>query len=221
MRYYPVFLNLSGKKTVVVGGGKTAERKVITLLKAGALVKVISPKITTTLEKLRGKDLLTHLKRHYKKGDIKGTFLVIAGTSSARINTKIAQDAKHPGIGPEASGRLINVIDTPSEGNFIAPSIVKRGLLTIAISTEGSSPAAAKVVRKEIEKLYGVEFTHYLRFLGKMRKKAINEIKDNKKREKLLKGVASQKIFNTLRKKGASHTSKLVRKKFSIKTTSL
>lgn len=204
MKYYPVFLNLNGKNAVVIGGGKVAERKALTLIKAGALVKVISPDITKTLEKLRKKGLLTHIKRHYKRGDLKDAFIIIAGTPSAQTNTKIVQDARH----------LINVIDTPSEGNFIAPSILKRGPLTIAISTEGCSPAVAKTIRKELEKLYGTEFTHYLRFLGMMRKKAMKEIKDGKRREKFLKGFASEKIFNSLRRKGHSHLSKLIKYEF-------
>jgi precorrin-2 dehydrogenase/sirohydrochlorin ferrochelatase len=199
MKYYPAFLNLNAKKAVVIGGGKVAERKVLALIKAGAFVKVISLNTTKTIEGLRKKGLLTHIKRRYRKGDLKDAFIVISGTSSAQTNTKIAQHARH----------LVNVIDTPSEGNFIAPSIVKRGPLTIAISTEGCSPAVAKAIRKELEKLYGTEFTHYLRFLGIIRKKAMKEIKDDKKREEFLKGLASEKIFNALRKRGPSCLPKL------------
>jgi precorrin-2 dehydrogenase/sirohydrochlorin ferrochelatase len=206
VKYYPVFLNLRGKKAVIVGGGKVAERKAINLIKAGASVKVISPNITKALEKLKRMGLLTHIQRHYKKGDLKNAFIVIAGTSSAQINTKIAQDARH----------LINVIDTPSEGNFIAPSLVNRGPLTIAISTEGSSPAVAKTIRKELEKLYGSEFTHYLRFLKTMRRKAMKEIEDDKKREDFLKGLASEEIFNLLRKKGFAPFSKLIKTQFLL-----
>lgn len=204
-KYYPVFLNLYGRKAVVVGGGKVAERKVLTLIRAGAVVRVISPDITTTLDKLKKRKLLTHIKRNYKTGDLKDAFIVIAGTSSNEINKRIAQDAKH----------LVNVIDKPSEGNFIAPSIVKRGPLTIAISTEGISPATSKTIRKELEKLYGAEFTHYLNFLRVIRKKALKEIKDNKKRQEFLKGLASEKIFNTLRGKGFPYLSKLIRQEFS------
>jgi len=202
VKYYPVFLNLKGKKAVVVGGGKVAERKVVNLLKAGASVKVISPDITKALEKLKRRGSLTHIKRHYKRGAlIKDAFIVIAGTSSAQINTRVAQDARH----------LINVIDTTSEGNFITPAIVKRGPLLIAISTEGSSPAVAKSIRKELEELYGTEFTHYLRFLKTMRRKAKKEIKDSKKREKFLNSLASEKIFNLLRKEGFAAVSKMIK----------
>ncbi len=204
MKYFPVFLNLDGKKVVVIGGGGVAERKVLTLVKAGAIVKLISLDLTNALEKLKKRGLLIHIKRQYKKGDLKNAFLVIAGTSSARINQKIAQDAKH----------LINVIDNPSEGNFIAPSLVKRGPLTIAISSEGTSPAAAKFIRKEIESIYGKEFIQYLKFLGTMRTRALNEIKDNKKRKKFLKSFASKKIFDTVREKNISSLRKQIKKEF-------
>lgn len=194
MKYYPVFLNLSNKRAVVVGGGKVAERKVRVLIRAGASVKVVSPHVTKYLERLRKDGRIHHVKRSYRRGDLKDAFLVIAGTSSASTNAKIARDAHH----------LVNVIDTPTEGNFIAPSIVSRGTLTIAISTGGSSPAVAKTIRKELEELYGSEFTHYLRILEKVRRKVMREIQDGKQREKLLKEVASEEIFNAIRKKGPS-----------------
>ncbi len=211
MKYYPVFLKLNNKKAVVIGGGKVAERKVLTLLKAGAAVKVISPKITKALENLKNKRALTHIKRTYRTGDLKNAFIVIAGTSSDKTNAKIARNAKHLG---DKSQRLVNVIDTPSEGNFIAPSIVKRGPLTIAISTEGSSPAMSKAIRKELEKLYGVEFARYLRYLTDMRKKAIKDIKNSKKREQFLKSLASNKIFDELRKKGFSSLPRSIPQRF-------
>lgn len=211
MKYYPVFLNLNDKNAVVIGGGKVAERKVLALIKVGAFVKVISPDITKTIERLRKKRLLIHIKRHYRKEDLKNAFIVIAGTSSAKTNTKITQDARHLRNKPQ---QLINVIDTPSEGNFIAPSIVKRGPLTIAISTEGCSPAVAKTIRKELEKLYGTEFTNYLRFLRMIRKKAMKVIKNDKKREKFLKRLSSEKIFNVLRRKGSSCLPKLIPHRF-------
>ncbi len=198
MKYYPLFLNLKDKKAVVVGGGRVADRKTRTLLKTGARVTIISPTLTVSLQELEDKKKIVHIKRSYKKGDIKDAFLVVAATSSVRTNSQVARDARS----------LINVIDTPSGGNFIAPSIVRRGPLTIAISTEGASPALSKAVRKELEKLYGREFALYLKFVESVREKAMRKIPDNKKREKFLKSLASEKIFNTLRKKGFPAVSK-------------
>ncbi len=192
MKYYPAYLDLNKRKAVVVGGGSVAERKVLSLIKAGAEIKVISPMITERLQKLKDQGLISHVRRTYRKGDVNGAFIVIAGTSSAEVNTRIASDAAH----------LVNVVDLPSEGNFIVPSVVKKGPLTIAISTEGASPAVSKAIRKEIEKNYGKDFALYLRFVEKVRKQAIENITDQKKREKFLKSLASEEAFSILRSKG-------------------
>ncbi len=200
MKYYPAFINLKNKKVVVVGGGRVAERKSLSLIKAGADVIVISPAVTTRIAKLEVSGTLTHIKRKYKKGDLKGAFIVIAGTSSEETNKTISQDA----------ALLTNVIDVPSEGNFIVPSLIRRGPLTIAISTEGASPAISKAIRREMEKLYNAEFARYLRFVESIRKKAIKEIPNDKKRGKFLKFIASDKIIRTLRKKGFKEVSETI-----------
>lgn len=200
MKYYPVFLNLKNKKTIVIGGGKVAERKTRTLLKADASVKIISPSLTHDLKILSRSGKLTHTKRNYRKKDTKEAFLVIAATSSPGTNTEIARDTKF----------LVNVVDTPSEGNFIAPSIVRRGRLTIAIATEGASPAISKAIRKEIEQLYGRDFALYLRFAESVRGKAMSKITDLRKRERFLKSLASARIFKALRNKGFHAVSKTV-----------
>lgn len=182
--YYPVFLNLRGKGCIVVGGGRVAERKVLSLLKSGADITVISPELTKRLKEKSLKRAIKHIPRKYKKGDLKNAFLVIAATDSNKTNKKVSEDAPH----------LINVVDMPSLCNFISPSLVKRGPLTIAISTSGVSPSTAKAVRKELEKLYGAEFGKRLASLKKIRAKAMAEIKDKKKRERFLKKLGSEAI---------------------------
>ena len=205
MRYYPAFLNLKNKKAVVVGGGKVAERKVRLLVKAGANVKVISPDITKPLEKLRDKGNIKHANRNYVKRDLKNAYIVIAATSSAEINTKIAGESEN----------LVNVVDTPSEGNYIVPSVVTRGPLTIAISTEGTSPAVSKTIRKEVEKHYSKEFTNYMRFLEVMREKAVAEITDSNKRRKFLKSLASEKLIYIVRNQGFGAASEIISNRFN------
>jgi len=182
MSYYPAFLNLKGEKTVVVGGGKVAERKALSLLKTGAEVTVISPECTARLSKESLRGHIKHIFRKYKKSDLKNAFAVIAATDSDEINRKISEDAPY----------LVNVVDTPSLCNFIVPSVVRRGPLTIAISTSGVSPAMAKAIRKELEGLYGPEFAKHLSRIKQVRSKALREIKDKKKRESLLKKLAAK-----------------------------
>jgi len=196
VKYYPAFIDLRNKSVVVIGGGSVAERKVRSLIKAGAHVRVISPEVTNGLAKLRDREVLKHTKRTYTRGDLSKAFIVIAATSSPEVNKKIADEADC----------LVNVINIPSEGNFIVPSLVRQGALTIAISTEGASPAISKAIRKEIEGLYGKEYGHYLKFVEKVRQKTLTEIKDTRRRKKILNFLASEEILDSLRKKGYKET---------------
>lgn len=197
MRYYPLFLDLKNKKSVVIGGGSVAERKATTLIKAGAVVELISPSLTRRLEQYKTKGKIKHKARNYRKGDLKGAFLVVACTSSGEINIRISNDAKL-----FAGPPFINIVDNPAEGNFIVPSSLTRGPLTIAISTEGSSPAVAKTIRKEIEDIYDNNFAKYLKLIKMLRNDMLAKVTDSEKREKILKRFSTPKIFSLLRKKG-------------------
>lgn len=188
-KYYPVFLDLAGRRCVVVGGGRVAERKVIGLLGAGALVKVVSPGLTGRLEREKSRGAITHAARHFRRGDLRGAFLVIAATDSREENQRIAA----------AAPALVNVVDTPELCNFIVPSTVGRGPLTIAVSTSGTSPAMARAIRKDLEALYPPAFGKYLKEAAGLRARAGSEIKDRRKRQRYLKSLASQKTIDALR----------------------
>jgi len=190
--YYPVFLNLKDKKIVVVGGGKVAERKMLALLRAGADLTVISPEITGKIEREKKRGRIKHIRRQYRKGDLTGVFLVIAATDSSAINEKISYDAPC----------LVNIVDTPRLCNFIVPSVMKRGAMTIAISTAGISPALSRSIRKELEKLYQSEFSGYLESLRSIRAEALKGIGDKRKRAEFLKSLASEEMLGILREKG-------------------
>ena len=130
--------------------------------------------------------------------------LVIAATSSPEVNSRVSRDAEN----------LVNIIDLPADGNFIVPSVVRRGPLTIAVSTEGASPAVAKAIRKEIEKEYDAEFVRYLRFVETLRNKALKKIKDGRTRERFLKSLASAEMISLLRKKGFNEVSSRILETF-------
>jgi precorrin-2 dehydrogenase/sirohydrochlorin ferrochelatase len=209
--YYPAFLNLRGKKVVVIGGGGIAERKILGLLKTGADITVISPEITKKIERARLKKQLKHISRVYKKGDLNKAFLVIAATDSAVTNEKVAKETYC----------LLNVVDTPKLCNFIVPSTVVRGHLTIAASTGGVSPAFSKSIRKEIEKMYGFGFSQYLKSLRKIRAEAMKKIGNKGIRNRFLKSVASEKMLKMLREKGFKEAEKLAEELFdSVKSGS-
>jgi precorrin-2 dehydrogenase/sirohydrochlorin ferrochelatase len=199
--YYPAFLNLKGKKVIVIGGGKVAERKVLTLLRVGADVTIVSPEITKGLQRKKLEGRIEHIPRQYNKGDSKKAFIVIAATDSLEVNKKISQEAPC----------LMNVVDSSSLCNFIVPSVINRGPLTIAISTSGVSPALSKSIRKELQILYGLGFAEYLRLLEKIRGRAMKEIPGKKKRAEFLKSIASGKMIKMLRKKGFKEVEKALK----------
>ena len=202
MKYYPAFLNISGKKAVVVGGGAVAERKVLALIKAGAVVTVISPMLTPKLSREKDKNAIRHIRRGYRKGDLSGSFLVIAATDTPDVNSRVARDAPSP----------VNVVDVPQECTFIAPAVFRRGPLTIAVSTGGHSPAFARTLRKELERICGPDLGEYLTFLGALRKKACAEVSDRVKREQFLKDLASEQVLQLLRTKGLAQAKKAAEK---------
>ncbi len=168
MRYYPISLDVQARKCLVVGGGAVGTRKVKTLVKCGARVIVISPYLTKDLEDLSAQGTIDVEKRVYSSADLDGLFLVIGATGNDSINRKISADAERLNI-------LCNIADVPDACNFILPSIVERGDLTIAISTSGKSPAFAKKLRQDIEKQFGEEYALFLELMGSIRKKLLME----------------------------------------------
>jgi precorrin-2 dehydrogenase / sirohydrochlorin ferrochelatase len=160
--YYPIFLNLLGKKCVVVGGGEVALRKAKTLLDSGADVTVISPALHPDLAAYAGKKALRMIQRTYKPGDLKGAVLVIAGTDDRKINRRVAEEAKK-------TGALVNVVDDPEPSDFIVPSFFRKGELTLAVSTGGVSPALARKIRTKLEEDYSEVYAALLPLIGEVR----------------------------------------------------
>ncbi len=164
LKYYPVFWSIADKKCVVVGGGEVAQRKVTRLLSCGAKVFIISPQLTPALARLADENIIRHLARDYAIEHIYGAFLVIGATDDDEINAAVARDARERGI-------PVNIVDDPQKCDFILPSLVERGELTIAIGTGGNSPALARRLREELEKSYGEEYTNLTGILGQLRPK--------------------------------------------------
>jgi precorrin-2 dehydrogenase/sirohydrochlorin ferrochelatase len=144
---YPIFLDLSGRRCVVVGGGEVANRKARKLLQARAEVVVISPEVRPELESVAAE---VH-RRPYEEGDLEGAYLAFAATDAREVNAAVAAEAKGRGI-------PVNVADSPSEGDFALPSVLRRGRLQVAVSTGGASPALARRIRGELEELFGPEW---------------------------------------------------------------
>jgi precorrin-2 dehydrogenase/sirohydrochlorin ferrochelatase len=158
--YYPINLDVSGKKCLVVGGGKVAQRKIKTLLNFGARVVAVAPRFTAGISRLSGKVKL--IPRKYKSGDLTHAALAIVATDDPVVNRKISADARRSGV-------LVNVIDQPALCSFIAPSVIKRGPLVVSISTSGQSPAFAKALRLKLERLISPKMGKLVNALGKVR----------------------------------------------------
>lgn len=161
--YYPISLNLSGKRCVVVGGGQVALRKVRTLLECGAQVDIISPSFCPELEELAESQQIHVLSKHYQSGDLKHAFLVIAATDSHDVNQQVAKEAQNQAM-------LVNVVDNAENSDFITPSYLRRGTITIAISTGGKSPALARKIRTKIEKDFSHEYASLALLIDEVRR---------------------------------------------------
>lgn len=162
MRYYPLNLDIAGRRCTVVGGGAVAERKVEPLLAAGASVCVISPALTPSLAELAAAGTIACLPRVWQPGDLVGCLLVICATNDAAVNAAAAAEARR-------AGALVNVVDTPELCDFALPAMVSRGDLLITVSTGGSSPILARRIREQIEKVYTKDFGEYLDELAVIR----------------------------------------------------
>ena len=161
--YYPVYLNLTGKRCVVIGGGPVAEDKVAKLQDAHSEVILISPTVTPALQAgAYAGDLEWH-QREYQPGDLDGAFLGIASTNNREVNQEIFQEAERLAI-------LMNVVDDPDQCTFIAPAIVQRGQVTLAISTGGASPALARKLRESLTKDPALEWADLAGVLAAARK---------------------------------------------------
>jgi precorrin-2 dehydrogenase/sirohydrochlorin ferrochelatase len=163
MGYLPIFLEVSGRCCVVIGGGEIAERKTCSLLEAEADIIVVSPTLSAGLAALAARGAIRHIARAYQTGDIDGAFLAFEASGDPGVVRAAAAEA-------HAAGVLINVADVPELCSFIAPAVVKRGALQIAISTGGASPALARNIREELEDRFGAEFESMLEVLAAARR---------------------------------------------------
>lgn len=162
LSYYPMFLNIGGKRCVVVGGGGVALRKVRALLEHGASVEVISPALCSELVELEKSERIRILHRHYQPGDLRRAFIAIAATDDSDINQQVVKEAQGKAV-------LVNAVDDPENSDFIVPSYVRRGGMTIAVSTTGRSPALARKIRARLEKELSDEYASLVNLIGEVR----------------------------------------------------
>ncbi|MCF8028801.1 MAG: bifunctional precorrin-2 dehydrogenase/sirohydrochlorin ferrochelatase [Desulfobacteraceae bacterium] len=166
MKYYPVCLDIRNRHCLVVGGGAVALRKAEGLLEAGARVTVVSPEFAEGFSRIAPGAPLYRIQRPYADTDLNEKFLVIGATDNSALNRQISRDA-------HSRNMLCNIADVPEACNFVLPAVVRRGDLSIAISTSGRSPAFARHLRKQLENQFGPEYTEFLRLMGAIRQKLL------------------------------------------------
>lgn len=199
-RFYPIFLNLQGRDCLVVGGGAVATRKVKTLLASGAMPTVVSPTLTSTLQKLVDRKRVKHIARRFKPDDLKGHTIVIAASNDAEVNKHVALEARRKSV-------LCNIVDRPDLCDFVVPSTVNRGALTIAISTAGRCPVLSRRIRKELEKAYGREYARFVEMLEELRenlKHVFPGRKNAARRREILRQAVDSEALELL-KQGKAH----------------
>ena len=187
MGYLPIFFDVTGRRCVVVGGGEVAARKVESLLEAGACVTVVAPRLSPALQAFVARGLVTHIARDYRPGDICGCVLVHAATADPKLHRELAAEARALGI-------PINVVDLPELCTFIAPAVVKRGALQIAISTAGASPAFAARLKSVLEDQFGAEYALTLEVLRAARQRLRADQIDPADRMRRLKDLANSAL---------------------------
>ena len=182
--YYAAFLDLRGRRALVVGGGSVAERKVIGLLDAGALVRVVSPRMTPGLAALADADIVERRARAFRRHDVRGCAIVVAATGVPEVDDAVAAAARR-------TRALVNVVDRAEACDFILPSVLRRGDLQIAVSTGGQSPALAREIRRHLEDQFGEDCANVVAWAGRTRARLLRSELPVAKRRRAAERVAA------------------------------
>ena len=187
MKYFPFFMELSKQSILLIGGGEVAERKLDLLLKANASVTIVSPEFTSYIEELFVNKNINPVKDYYNiKYLTSASFaFVIAATNDESLNEQIAKDANDNKI-------LVNVVDKPKICDFIFPSILERGPITVAVSTGGASPVLARMLRTKLETMIPGAYGRLAKIVSEnripVRKKLVNSKSNGIFWEQMLNG---------------------------------
>jgi precorrin-2 dehydrogenase/sirohydrochlorin ferrochelatase len=205
MGFIPIFLQIEGRPCLIVGGGEVASRKVKPLLAAGATVTVISPQVTDEIQGLAGAGRVCLLRRPYRTGDMKDYHLVYATTGDRELQRSLSDEASRLNI-------LINVADAPGFCSFIAPSVVRRGRLQVAISTAGASPAFARRLRQRIEQELGDEIEVLLELMAGVKDWLKQHEPDRDARARKLNALADSELDEALRRGDRGQIEAIIRR---------
>ncbi|WP_295409206.1 bifunctional precorrin-2 dehydrogenase/sirohydrochlorin ferrochelatase, partial [uncultured Thiocystis sp.] len=192
MELLPIFLDMKGKPCLIVGGGTTAARKTGNLLRAGAAITLVAPRLCESLARQADAGECRHLDRPFKPTDIPGNILIIAATDDREVNRRIAELAGDLGI-------PVNVVDDPDACTFLLPSIVDRAPVTIAVSSGKTSPVLARMLRTRLEALIPAGYGRLADLAGRYRERVkarFSEARDRRRFwDRVLQGAVAERIL--------------------------
>ncbi|MBI3829202.1 MAG: bifunctional precorrin-2 dehydrogenase/sirohydrochlorin ferrochelatase [Planctomycetes bacterium] len=191
---YPVFLDLHGLPVLVVGGGAVAQRKVLGLRRSGARITIVSKRFTPELARMQE---IRRVRRGFRESDLREACLVFAATDDPGLNARIAALALERAV-------WTNVAAPPDAGNLWVPASFRRGSLCVAISTGGASAAAAKALRRELERTLASSWADFLGLLEARRGRVVATVSDPRRRRRLLKELGRADWAVRIRRKGAA-----------------
>lgn len=160
--YYPLMLDVRNRRALVIGGDDIAAGKAAALVACGASVTVLASDFSPALLAMRERAEVVLLSRPYRPGDLTGAFVVVAATNDPQLIEAIWSEAQQ-------NGQLVNIVDVPERCTFIVPSVLRRGPLTIAVSTGGTNPSLAKRIRQSLETMFPPVYDDYLRLAAILR----------------------------------------------------
>ena len=194
MSYYPVFLNLRERPALVVGGGDVARGKIEGLLRTGARVTVVAPRVVEPIHRLVTEGVVALVARAYAADDVRGFHLVVAATDDPDVNRSVSADAERAGV-------LVNVVDRAEISSFIAPAVLAHGDLQIAVSTSGASPAFAVFVRDRLRADIGSEYGVALSILRRVRERLRSDARSIADRRRIPRDLAEAGLVDRVRTK--------------------
>ena len=201
MQYYPLFLDIRDKPVLLIGGGNIAYEKVLNLLKAGAKITIVSPDLLPPLARFNKR--VTWIKKWFDPSDIRTDyFLVFGATGDSSLNSEISKLCLQKRI-------LCNTVDDPKYCHFIVPSILRRGKLTLAISTAGVSPTLAKSIKSTLKLILGPEYTVFTRWVSQFRQQVLARIPTLAQRMAFWNAFYSCQPLDVLREQGREKLTQL------------
>jgi len=200
----PLYVDMSDRLAVIVGGGRVASRKAEHLVSAGLALRIISPAINEPLTLMMGQGRLEWVKREYIDGDLTHAALAVAATGDRTVNSRVAAEAKRLGI-------LVNVADCPKEGNCTFPAILRRGRLEVAVSTGGASPAMASFVKGLISGVVDEPYGAALEMVADLREKLLTHEDSEKYNLQLVRKLMADGLMEHLRNRDTEAAVELLR----------